>query len=623
MPTHGGIRSPARLVIPRPPRVIRTPALPEVASADVRDRDTTRRRGRTWVRPAALRLAVGLLGLVAALPAGAGCRNQGTQTPKFLGDVRDLDADRVDPAFREDWVALEDARRTDPAGQDVREIADRLLAREPPIPVRLAAYRAKAEHAYLAGDDPVAIAVADEALALVKVDPARPPVVIVDLETIRARALARGGDPSTALAALQGPILAPADRLAPDERLGLFAVALDRDANHAAAVAAYARWRETLPDTDPTSAWVEHRLGVLGAALDDEGWRAALEGVPASPARTCLEAKAGTRVRVGSGDATLPSWVERCGPAAGAVGLLLPRSGKLAALSDVQLAAVVTTADVLGAGGAPLLFRDCGSSKAEARAAAEALLAEGVRVVVGPVGAANVDAVVDAVGQRATVVVPGEARAPAIGIAPSLERRVRRLVEHATAQGKTRLVVLAPDNAYGKRAIAAAKKAGGELAKSAVVKQYPGGTTSFQPVLAPVMTALTSSTAVLVADHLPRTELLIRQLLRSGKMPARGTSTGMMVMTTAEGADPAIVSDAADVFEGVWASPVAAAIGPEAEAFAATFIAHQGVAPDDQALLVYYAMRRALTGAPQTDPGPAPLVRFSEGRVVVQGPTSG
>jgi ABC-type branched-subunit amino acid transport system substrate-binding protein len=617
MTLRGGIGSPGSPLIPRHRRVFRTVPSLAVASAPVPDRATSR-RGRP--RGRALRRAA--LAVLLAAAALAGCRNQGTQTPKFLGDVRDLDAERVDPAFREDWAALEQARKSDPAAQDTREIADRLLAREPPIPVRLAAYRAKAEHAYLSGDDPLAIAVADEALALVEVDPARPPVVVVDLQATRARALARGGDPSTALAALEGPILAPEGRLSADERLGLRAVALDRDANHPAAVAAYARWRETLDDSDPTSAWVEHRLGVLAAALDDDGFRAALEDMPASPARTCLEARAGTRVTVGSGDASLPAWVKRCGPSAGAVGLLLPRSGKLSALSDVHLAAVVTTVDVLGAGGAPLLFRDAGSSKGEARAAVEALLSEGVRVIVGPVGAANVDEVVETVGQRATVVVPGEARAPAIGIAPTLERRVRRLVEHATAAGKTRLVVLAPDNAYGKRAIEAAKKAGGKLAGSAVVKQYPSGTTSFQPVLSPVMTSLQPSTAVLVADHLPRTEMLVRQLLRSGKMPARGSAAGMMVMTTAEGTDPKIVSDAPDVFEGVWASPVAAAVGPEAEAFAATFIAHQGVAPDDQALLVYYAMRRALTGAPQTDPGPAPLVRFEEGRVVVQGPTS-
>src|SRR5690606_8846573 len=94
-----------------------------------------------------------LLGVGVAVAAPAGCRNPRTQAPKFLGDMRDLDAERVDPAFRDDWVALEDARKADPAGEDVREIADRLLAREPPIPVRLSAYRAKAEHAYLQGDD--------------------------------------------------------------------------------------------------------------------------------------------------------------------------------------------------------------------------------------------------------------------------------------------------------------------------------------------------------------------------------------------------------------------------------------------------------------------------------------
>lgn len=622
MPAEGGVRSPLHPVnLARPTRVFRTDPLAAVASPIVR----AGRRTTCWTGFAApsvvMAAKAALLGVVLGL---SGCRNPATATPKFLGDTRDLDAERVDPAFRDDWVELQRAREADPGAAAVVEIADRLLAREPPIPVRLSALRAKAEHAYLQGDDLGAARVADEGLALVKVDPARPPVVILDLARIRARALARGGDPTVALAALASPLLSPSERLPEEEREGLRAVALDRNADHPAAVAAYARWRATLDDAEPTAAWVEHRLAVLADALDGDGWTRALQGLPPSPARVCLLARAGIApVPAGSKQVPedQPAWVARCGGAqAGAVGLLLPRSGKLAALSDVQLAAAVTAVEVLGSGGAPLLFRDCGSSKAQARAAAEALVAEGVHVLVGPVGASNVEAVVDAVGRRATVVVPGEARGAAVGVAPSLERRVQRLIDHAKAQGKSRLVVLAPENAYGKRVIAAANKSAGALAKGTVVRQYPGSTTSFKPVLDGVMTALSPSAAVLVADHLPRTELVVRQLMRSGKMPARGASAGLMVMTTAEGANPEVVADAPEVFEGVWAAPVAAAVGPEAEAFAAAFLARQGTPPDDQALLVFHALRRALVGSPDRDPGPAPLVRFEEGRVVVQAP---
>jgi hypothetical protein len=563
---------------------------------------------------ATARAALRGLTIVAWSAVFAGCPKPPGSGPTFLGDTRELDAAGVDPAFREDWAALEQARETDAGSDEVVEIANRLLERDPPLPVRLAALRAKAEHAYESNDDLAAIAVCDEALASVEATAEHPAVVVVDLWRIRASALARGGDPQAALRALADPMLATAGRLSEEQRHGLTAVALDRNADHAAAVAAYARWRAVLDERDPAAAWAEHRLRTMAAALDPEGWTAALAAAPAGPARDCLIALQG-----GEAEGDRPAWVVACGHPPGPVGILLPRTGKLAALSDVQLAAAVTAAEVLGSsdGARAIVFEDSGSTTASARQGAQRLLHRGSSVVVGPVGASNISAVLDVVGGQAAVIVPGESRGAAVGVAPSLERRVARLTAHAAAAGKTRLVILAPDNTYGKRAVAAAKASERHFSKSMVVQLYPSTTTSFKPVLTPIMTALSGDAALLVADHLPRTEAVVRQVLRSGKVPARGDGTGLFVMTTAEGSDPAVVAAAADVFEGVWASPVAA-IDEDARPFADAYAAREGVLPTDQALLVFLALRRALAGpasALQTD---APLVRFVEGSIVGQ-----
>ena len=567
--------------------------------------------------------AVPLVGrwlLLAGLAAFAGCPRPPQPTPKFLGDARQLEAEDVDPQFREDWAAMEKARAADPGSAEVDELATKLLDRDPPLPVRLSALRARADHAYAHGDDAGTIVACEEGLDLVDVSGERAAAVVVDLARLRAFALARGGDPQAALAALVGPILAPAGRLTDEQRFGVRAAALDRDAQYGAATVAYAQWRQTLDGSDPAATWAEHRMSQLGASLDDAAWTEALAGVPASAARACLGAMHGDALPEGE---TTPDWVVRCAGGGGKVGVLLPRTGKLSALADVQLAAAVTAVEVLApeAGIDQVVFADAGSTASSARAGAMSLVGQGVDVVVGPVGSANVTAVVDALDGTAAVIVPSESRGKAVGVAPSLERRIGRLVAHAKAAGKERLIIVAPDNGYGNRAVKAAKAKARGFPKTTVVATYPSTTTSFKPVLGPIMTALSPDAALLVADHLPRTETIIRQLLRSGKVPARGASPGLYVLATAEGTDPGIVAAAPDVFEGVWASPVAA-IDEPARLFADAYAARQGELPSDQALLVFYALRRAMASSASALETAAPLVRFSEGMIVGEASTA-
>lgn len=564
--------------------------------------------GSTWRST----LARGIAGLaILVVCGGAQCRGVGPRRPPE-SHAGPLDARPSDPRQQAAWDRLQAARTADPAGAQVRAIAEDVLAGDPPLAVRLAALRAKAEHAYLNQEDPVAIATAEEGLALTSdSDDAQ---VLVDLARVRLRALVRGGDPAAAIAALSEPRVQARGGLDPAEAEGLAAVAHDRNADGPAAIAHLARWRETLPDGDPTALWAEQRLALWVDTVPAAALAEVVTGMPPSPGRACLQARLGEPVPAG-----MPDWVVACSTASGGIGLLLPRSGPFSAFSDEQLAAVMATVDAVGTKGPvpPLRWRDSGSSPKTARAAARALVDQGARVLVGPVGAKNVKAVAREVDGQAALIIPGEGGRNAVGVAPRLEERVEALVEHARASGRDRLVVLAPDNGYGRRAIKAIESTAHGFAKPLVTRVYPPQTTSFGPHVNPVMTALRGEAALLVPDTLSRTELVVRQVARAGRMPARPDVPGLMVLVTAEGVSPSTLDRAKDVLEGVWVAP-AAARGPYGEAFESAYARMQGEPPGDQGLLVFHALTQAITGQPGPGAGTTTLCRVTGGRLVVQ-----
>jgi ABC-type branched-subunit amino acid transport system substrate-binding protein len=576
-------------------------------------RSRARRPGRgplaLAARQAARGAAIVALGLACS---GASCRPAGRTTPSGVADARDLDRRPDDPGWQTAWDRLQQAHQTDPAGAEARALADELLAAaDPPLSVRLAALRVRAEHAYLHGDDPVAQASATEGLTLGQGSADGEPHVLVDLARIRARALVRSGDPSSALAALSEPLVQGRGGLPPAEALGMRAVALDRMGDAAAAVAAFAAWREVLPEGQGTTLWAEQRLALLAEGLPGDALAQVVAAMPASPGRACLQARLGEPVPAG-----VPAWVAGCGTASGGIGILLPRSGPFSAFADEQLAATLAAIEVLGGDRAPALaWRDSGSTTKTAQAAARSLVGEGARVLVGPLGPKNVKAVLGEVDRQALVIVPGESTGSAAGVAPSLEQRVKALVERARARGCDRLVVLAPANAYGERAVAAAKAKGfpGEV----VVRTYPPETTSFQPHVNPIMAALRGDAALLVPDTLARTEMIVRQLARAGRMPAHGDVPGLVVLSTAEGLSPQGLEQGRDVLEGVFVAP-AAARGPASAEFEAAYARLQGEPPGDQGLLVFYAVQHAITGQPGPGAGRTTLTRVQGGRLVVE-----
>jgi len=524
--------------------------------------------------------------------------------------MRDLDAPVVGEEFRADWEALQRLAVEDPTSPQIPVHADRLLHADAPLGVRLGAWLAKARQAYAVGDDAGAVIAADQGFAAFGPGQETPNVV-VDLAIVRVRALVRGGDPARAVAELESPRIRDEAGLHASELSGLLAVALDRNAESTRAFVAMATWREQVPEDSASAAYVESRLRALQASFDPAELQKAAAAMPRSAARQC--------VLLGLGqldEAWLSPWLGACGTASTELGVLLPRSGPLSALADGQLAAVSIALPLLLPEPSAMVVRwhDSGSTPAEAKDAARRLIQAGVRTVIGPVGAENVHAVAEQMGSRVRLIVPGESVPGAQGVAPSLETRVAQLVERARRQGASRFVVAAPANGYGRRAVEAVRgRLSGAAAKGLLVQTYDPSTTSFSPMLAPILPALTRNAALIVPDHISRVELIVRQLARLGQPPRTDASeAGVLVFSTAEGLSEASLAQGHEVLDGLWVAPAASWIG-EAADFARAFRERQGEPPSDQALLVFFALRRAL----QETPGEgAKALRIAGGQLV-------
>ena len=527
----------------------------------------------------------------------------------------------VDPAevpeqLRSEWQALVEAREGDRSAAAVDEAADALLERAPPPELRAGALLAKAERRYLLGHDAEAITLADEALALVA-DRARAKsreLTSAIHETL-ALALVRGGDPSRALTELVE--LERLGALEPPILRGARAVALDRKGDAAEALAAFAAWRELLGDDSPDAGYAEERIAALVTGLDRPTIEGLARSAPGPDAAACLRATLGVEPSDSS-----PTWVERCRPLPARIGILLPRSGKLAALADGQFAAAVAAVTVLGRERpVAVMWKDSGSTPDTARKAALELVSDGAEVIIGPVGASNVRAAIEIAGDR-RLLVPGEGAGTARGTAPSLDDRARSAVRHALAAGTKSVIVMVPQNGYGRRVTKALEKLDESSFKRLKILDYPSGTKSFDPILRPHLDALGAGSSLVIADALPRTELILRQLRRASLRVAGGTvdqeGREVLVVATGEGLAPSAIGVNHESLDGVILAP-AAFPDADSDAFEQEFFAQQGSWPDDQALLVWRALRSAWSGGVSTHlPQPA-LVRVRGGDLVPVG----
>jgi len=566
-------------------------------------------RGRT-------RLRATLLLVVGVAPALACRSSQATGPGPALTGT--LDPGSVAPEFEADWEAVRRAQASDPAAPEVAAAADRLLSREPPRNLRLAALQAKADQALRAGDHAgaqrhAAVGLAEVVKARAEAGdlPAAEQGLALQMARVRALAEAMVGDPQQAL---QWLAALPAE---PDgERLAATAIARERAGDRPGAVLAFAQWRTVAAEDSPEAALAESRMQALWVGLDPGTLETAARGAPGTPAAACLLNRAGH-----APDPKAPAWVAACRPGTAKVGFLLPRSGKFAGLADLQLAAATAAVQVLARGAGQtveVLWQDAGSTPAEVAKATTALLRSGVDVMVGPVGLGNVEAAVTAAaaaGGKPRFVVPGEATAAATGVAPSLEARSAAIAAQVRSLGLRGAVVLAPDNGYGKRAGDAVNKSlsdnGVKVLKSL---SYPDDMTSFAKLVAPVLSELRPGVALVVPDRLARLELLLRQLVRSGMTADHGDGKGVAVLSTGEGLSADALGPGHEILGGVWLAPVAWPT-PDGDAFADAYTALEGQPPGDQAWLVWRAVAMAWGGGPQTPPV-AVVLRVEGGRLV-------
>ena len=163
------------------------------------------------------------------------------------------------------------------------------------------------------------------------------------------------------------------------------------------------------------------------------------------------------------------------------VGLLLPLTGTEQGLGRTLLDAAVMALYEIGGDQLVLLPRDTMGTPEGARAAADAALAEGAQLILGPVFSASVTAAAAPARARDVNMVAFSTDATVAGngvflLAFMPQQQVERVVAYAVSQGLSRFAALAPDSPYGFAVIDALRAAA--VANGGVVTQtqlYPQG----------------------------------------------------------------------------------------------------------------------------------------------------
>jgi branched-chain amino acid transport system substrate-binding protein len=187
------------------------------------------------------------------------------------------------------------------------------------------------------------------------------------------------------------------------------------------------------------------------------------------------------------------------------VALLLPLSGPSAALGQAMLDAAQMALFEVADDRLQLLVRDSGGTAATAAAAAQSAIADGARLILGPLLAAEVEAT-KPVAQSANVALVAFSTATQLAgngtwlLGFDARQEIERVVLFAHAHGRNNFAVLAPTSPYGDIAVAAlhdaAQTAGatvGRVARydpattdfSTIVQNFAGGGVDFDAVLLP------------------------------------------------------------------------------------------------------------------------------------------
>jgi len=286
------------------------------------------------------------------------------------------------------------------------------------------------------------------------------------------------------------------------------------------------------------------------------------------------------------------------------VGLLLPLSGQQAGLGRTLLQAAEMGLFEVGDERFTLLVEDTATAGG-ADSAARKLLAQGARIMLGPVFAADARKVAPiAQGARVpvlaftndrTVAQPG---IYALGVTPQAE--VDRVVSYAVSQGKRRFAILSPASPYGNIVSAAYReaivKSGGTLAQMA---SYDPNSPDYTGTVEQL--GLAHQRDPFDALMLPEGGSKLRQL--APLLPAfQIDPRNVQILGTGLWAnDPALAQETG--LTGGWF----AMTPPDRwAAFVERYRSVYGSAPDQRAGLVYDAITLVVALAQQAGPGAAP-----------------
>jgi ABC-type branched-subunit amino acid transport system substrate-binding protein len=146
------------------------------------------------------------------------------------------------------------------------------------------------------------------------------------------------------------------------------------------------------------------------------------------------------------------------------VGILLPLSGRYARIGEALLNAAQLALFDVADDEFTFVVRDTGGTPEGARLAAQTLLSENVRLILGPLFSTSVTAIADQARQaRVPIITFSNDRNVAgpgiyvMGLAP--QPQIDRIVGYAAQRGLSRFAVMAPSSPYGQAVVAAIQEA--------------------------------------------------------------------------------------------------------------------------------------------------------------------
>ena len=161
------------------------------------------------------------------------------------------------------------------------------------------------------------------------------------------------------------------------------------------------------------------------------------------------------------------------------VALLLPLTGPTAALGQGMLDAALMAVYDVGADQIELMPHDTGTNPRGAAEAARAAIGDGARLIIGPLLAADVEAVKPVARAAHVPVLAFSTTASLAGNGTYLlsfqpRQEIARIVAYAHSHGVSRFAILAPNSPYGQLAMAAMQDAvSSNQSVLAVTAEYP------------------------------------------------------------------------------------------------------------------------------------------------------